>query len=136
MKKILINEKNKEKIQEILLTSRGKAKERLINYEDLEQAVKIGNARANWILVKQRKGLCFAYSMNEKMPSAYKYSYEADVVDIEWTSKGWALIAHYRKSFWPNTKNPSKFYWKLTAEDEAWRAEEIKNDLYKSFINL
>jgi hypothetical protein len=136
MKKILINEDNKEKIQEILLKSQGKAKERRMTFESLMDGVKIAIARANWILVKQRKGLCFTYSLNEKMANSYKYKYDADVVEMEWTSKGWVLTNHERKTFWPTSNNTSNFHWRLTEEEKLLRIEEIKQGLYKSFIEL
>ena len=136
MKKILINEASKKKIEQILKESQGKAKERLMTYADIEKAVKIAEARAEWILVKHRKGLTFTYSMNEKMPNAYTYKFDADVLKIEWSNKGWTFVDHKRNSFYPNQTNISGFSWNLTSEEKEVRVNEIKETLYKNFTDL
>src|SRR5271163_3878365 len=112
MKKILINEENKDKIQKAIDDIQsGREKERLLEFEDILRAVELAQAKEKKLLKKYLKGFRLLYSLNQKMPSSYNYKYSADVCEIEWGNKGWYLISISRGSFFPSQNDTTKFYW-------------------------
>jgi hypothetical protein len=133
--KILINEANKELIEKALDgIHTGKESIHVAEFSDIMNAIKIATNKTDKILKKHCKGFRYFYSLNCQKANSYKYSYSADAFTIEWTAKGWCLVHVERRTFFPNQKDLSRFYWELSSEDKEIRHKEVKEHLLEKFL--
>lgn len=116
--KILICEKNKDRIQLEIAKMRGNETSRIIGYEDLLRTAEVATKKADKLLVKHRKGLRYVLCLNERMPAAYKYKYSADRAILDYGPKGWYLVDIKRNEYWPSTPNQSFFDWIFDSLEE------------------
>lgn len=137
MKKLLICEENREEIMKNVIAARPpKATTNLIEWSDILDAKICGDNRVKRMLKRQCKGLYLVYSLNSKKAKAYKYKYQADILQIDWTTKGWIYSGVSRSEFWPDNKDVSCIGWKLGFEDLNKLKDELKFQLLESFMSL
>lgn len=133
--KIKISVENNEKLQEAIDSIRNKKQEiHLLTVDDIHRAKDIAEIRANGLLKKHWKNICYYFSTNTEKANAYKYRYQADTATISFSSGDWFVTAIVRKEFWPNQTNQSRLFWDLPPEKYAERKTEIKDFLFKNFI--
>lgn len=133
--KILINDENKELILKTIQATRsGREKNHLIDWGWIDRAKADCEYQAKKLLKKHLKGFKYVFSLNEKKANSYKYSYEADMITIEYSAKGWILTSFSRQSFYPNQKDISHFGWSLPLEQLNARRKEVSEYLLEGFL--
>lgn len=96
MNGIIINEKNRDRINEAIREAEGRATVRLLTYDDLADAVArlerhLGIAKKNMI------DITADIDVNcQTFPHAYRYSPESTRAEVVRTSSGWKLVKAYR----------------------------------------
>ena len=111
--KIIVNEKNREKIEAAIKTVEGKASARCIGYADIVEAIKLIEGRLG-ISQKDMIGVEASVDPNaQHFPSAYRYIPYSTHFQIKRFPSGWALTSVYRNI----TKSPSNEYNLILTED-------------------
>lgn len=93
--KIIVNEKNIEKLEKEIAKAEGRATARTITASDIKDSIKSVEKKLSTILkVSDWKGLKFDIDVNaQPFPSAYKYQPESTQFRIERFTSGWGVIA-------------------------------------------
>lgn len=117
---IKIDEKNKQKIEEVLGKVQGKASERIFDYIGVESLIKIAEENLDklGILKKNRHKCTYRYSDSYYQKSK-KYRSVCTIIEIERNRNDWYLTDAKRELCWPNGEN------KIMLSDEA-RDQKIK----------
>lgn len=98
--KIIVNEKNKNRIEDAIRKAEGKSTSRTISADKIINAVekinnKLGISKQDLIGVKAEVDL-----NAQKLPSAYKWTAMSTHFTIEGCASGWALINVKRAYLW------------------------------------
>ena len=110
--KIIVNDKNKEKINDAIKKAEGKARERTITANDIFWMVK--NIEENLGIPKSKMlGVVATVDYHaQKFPNAYKYPPYSTHVVLEKVSTGWAVVDIRRNI----TRRNKRFVIELTNE--------------------
>jgi len=111
--KIIVNEKNRDKINEAVKAAEARASARCIDYDRIVGAIdtiddKLGISKANQV------GIRAVVDYWAQFPSAYKYTPESTQFAMVRMPSGWAITDIYRD----RTKAPSKAI-ELTLTEKA-----------------
>lgn len=101
--KIIVNEKNREKINEAILSAEGRANARCIGYSHIAEAIARIDAHLGIPKVYQVGISATVDYFAQHFPSAYKYTPTSTHFSLVRTSSGWAVTEIFRAP----TKSPS-----------------------------
>lgn len=110
---MLVNEKNKEKIEKMIIEAEGRATARTIKFENILEDIKQIEKKLN-ITKKAMTGVTVDVDHNaQDFPKAYKYTPDSTQYTIVRKSSGWDLVTIER---WHTRKDGQTFIVKLTEE--------------------
>jgi len=94
--KIIVNEKNKKKIETCIAEAEGRATVRTITFEQIEYAIERIEKELD-ITAKYMRGVTACVDPNaQDFPRAYKYTPQSTWVKLERCASGWAVIGIWR----------------------------------------
>lgn len=115
--KIIVNEKNKEKINAAIKAAEGRATARTIKFYDIECAIERIEKKLG-IPAAHMRGIRALVDVNaQKFPAAYNFTPESTHFRLERFASGWAVTDIWRG----RTEGPKKTY-QMILTDEAKEA--------------